>query len=106
MNFSQNSRLNVANNKETIDMETAKFNTTAFAWACGSVWAISVFFLGLMSWLLGWGHAFTNLLGSVYLGYSGTLVGTLIGTAWAFVDAFIGGFIFAWIYNYFCQRQS
>lgn len=74
-------------------------NVTNFGLAVGITFAIGALFLGLTSWLFDYGNAWVELMSTVYIGYSATLLGSIIGTIFAFVDGFIGGIIFAWIYN-------
>jgi ABC-type dipeptide/oligopeptide/nickel transport system permease subunit len=56
-----------------------------------------------MAALLNWGNLMVSVLGSLYVGYSATVVGSLIGTVWAFFDGLIGGAVFAYLYNYLGQ---
>lgn len=75
-----------------------KLNVKAFALACGILWAVCAFILGLLA-MNGYAEAFVTLIGSGYLGYEASMPGALIGAAWGFFDAFIGGWVFAWLYN-------
>jgi len=81
-----------------------KLSAVNFGLAVGITFAIGALFLGLTSWLFGYGNAWVELIGTVYIGYSATLLGTIIGTIYAFVDGFIGGIVIAWIYNKFQGR--
>jgi len=76
-----------------------KFNTLAFAAACGVTWGLGVFALSLMSHWWGIASPIVALIGSGYAGYDATVGGAFIGLIWGFVDAFVGGAIFAWLYN-------
>ena len=76
-----------------------RLNVFALGFALGIVWAVAILFIGIMSWLFGWGVDFVNGMGSVYIGYTPTFWGSVIGTIWAFFDCFIAGIIIAWIYN-------
>ncbi len=65
----------------------------------GILWALSVLTLGVTATFFNYGTPWVTLLGSVYIGYTPTIVGTLVGTCWGFFDGLIGGIIFAWLYN-------
>lgn len=75
-----------------------QLNVKAFALACGILWAVATFVLGVLA-MNGYAQAFVTLIGSGYLGFNATIQGALIGAVWGFVDAFIGGWAFAWLYN-------
>jgi hypothetical protein len=66
--------------------------------AIGVLWAIYVFFVGIVA-MFGWGNALVEALASLYIGYAASIIGALIGAVWAFVDGFIAGIAIAWIYN-------
>jgi len=74
--------------------------------AFGTTWALGVFFLGLMAWLVGWGTALVDAISSVYVGFAATGLGSVIGLFWGFVDGFIGGAIFAFVYNFICEKRG
>jgi len=78
-------------------------SVVAFGMAIGITWALSVLVLGLLAWQFEFGLTWLELLSSVYIGFSPSLLGIVIGVAWGFVDGFIGGVIVAWIYN-FCAK--
>ncbi len=66
--------------------------------AIGVLWAIYVFFAGIVA-MFGWGVALVETLASLYIGYEASVIGAIIGAVWAFVDGFIAGVVIAWIYN-------
>lgn len=66
--------------------------------AVGVLWAIYVFFAGIIA-MTGWSLALVRDLASLYLGYGPSLGGALIGAIWAFADGLIAGAVIAWIYN-------
>ena len=74
-----------------------------FGLALGIIWGVSMFLIGLSTWLFAWGGEWQTLMASVYMGYTPSLLGSLIGGVWGFLDAFIGGIIFAWLYNLFAK---
>ena len=74
------------------------FNIKAMALTGGIVWAVANLIAGVSA-MYGWGQAYVDVMGSVYLGFQATLLGSLIGAAWAFVDGLIGGAVFAWLYK-------
>lgn len=81
----------------------AKLNVLGLGIALGLVWAISMLFVGMTSWLYSWGNSFVDVMGSIYVGYKPTLVGSLYGTIFGFIDGFIGGVLIAWFYNLVCS---
>jgi hypothetical protein len=70
------------------------------------MWSASVFFLGIIAWLFGWGTDMVHLFGSFYIGYTPTLLGSIIGMVWGFADCFIGGVVIAWLYNLFAGKAK
>jgi len=66
--------------------------------AIGVLWAIYVFCVGITA-MFGWGVALVNVLASLYIGLSASILGAIIGAIWAFVDGFVAGLIIAWVYN-------
>ncbi len=86
-----------------------KLRVCCFGLALGVTWAVVVFFLGIMGSQFGYGIGLVNVLSSIYLGYTTTVLGSIIGAVWAFFDALIGGVIVAWLYNVFskcCVRME
>lgn len=82
-------------------MSHVKLNALAFGLACGVLWGISIFLMGLSSYFFSYGELFVSSMGTLYIGYEGTLLGSFIGGLIGFVDAFIGGVVLAWLYNVF-----
>ena len=81
----------------------AKLHIWSLGLAIGVVWAVAVFFVGLISgWCEDWGREFVTMIGSVYYGYTASFLGSIIGLIWGFIDGFIGGVVIAWLYNFFC----
>ena len=79
---------------------TSKLRACSFGCAVGITWALGMLIVGWGAWLCnGWGMAWVNMMGSVYVGYHPTLIGGIIGAIWGFVDFFIFGVVVAWIYN-------
>ncbi len=83
-----------------------KLDVRAFAVSCAFVWG---FGLLLATW---WIIAYdgpsdqATFLGSIYRGYTITLVGGLVGFIWALIDGLIAGAIFALIYNWLTSRPN
>ena len=71
------------------------------ALAFGISFAFGALFLGITSWLFDFGTALVNAMGTVYVGYSGSLAGSLIGALWAFLDGAFLGVLVAYLYNKF-----
>jgi len=77
----------------------AKLNVKAFGLACGILWGASMLVMGLADTASTWGDSWGQVMASVYLGYTPTVIGSIIGAIWGFVDAGIGGMLLAWLYN-------
>ena len=76
-----------------------KLNVKAFGLASGIIWALAMFFIGIINMFFAWGGALEQLMSTLYIGYQPTFLGSIIGGVWGFFDAGIGGLIFAWLYN-------
>lgn len=81
------------------------FNIKVMALTGGIIWAAANLIAGLTA-MAGWGGAYVDVMGSIYIGYAPTVMGALIGAAWAFVDGLIGGAVFAYLYNKLLQKCS
>jgi len=66
--------------------------------AIGVLWAAYVFFIGITA-MFDWGAGIVDVLGSLYIGYTASVLGAIIGAIWAFVDGLVGGVLVAWLYN-------
>ncbi len=75
-----------------------KCHPIALGVAVGALWSAYVIFIGITA-IFGWGNAILNVISSLYVGYSASVVGIIIGALWAFADGFIAGVVIAWIYN-------
>ncbi len=73
-------------------------NILSLGLAVGSAWAFLVLTIGMTS-IFGWGTVIVEVLSSLYIGYTPSLLGAVIGAVWAFTDGFVGGVIIAWVYN-------
>ncbi len=69
--------------------------------AMGILWGASICATGLMNLETGLGWGFINSIGTMYIGYKGTVIGSLLGLVYGFCDGFIGGYLLASLYNYF-----
>jgi len=76
-----------------------KLHAVKLGVALGIVWAAVCFIMSFTAMWWGWCDAMVELMASIYIGYSATVLGAFIGLVWAFADAFIGGFVIAWLYN-------
>ncbi len=75
-----------------------KCKPVALGVAIGVLWAIYVLCAGLVA-MFGWSAALVNVLSSLYIGYSASVIGAIIGGVWAFIDGFVAGVVIAWVYN-------
>lgn len=75
-----------------------KLSVNALGVAFGVLWALYVFFCGIIA-IFGWGAHIVTVLSSLYIGYSASIGGAIIGAIWGFVDGYIAGFVIAWLYN-------
>lgn len=76
-----------------------KLHAVKFGLACGILWAVMCVIMSLTAMWWGWCDAMVELMASIYIGYSATVLGAFIGLVWGFFDALIGGFLLAWLYN-------
>jgi len=79
----------------------AKLNVKAYGLACGILWGAAMLIIGLVNTFSNWGAGIEELMATVYIGYSSTILGSIIGGIWGFVDAGVGGAMLAWMYNKF-----
>lgn len=67
----------------------------------GIFWGACLFVTTLASvYFNGYAAPFLNAFGSIYPGYSVTLMGSVIGAIYGFFDAFVGIYIIAWVYKW------
>ena len=83
-----------------------KLNVKAFALTTGIFWGIGLFLITWWIILLDGASGATNIISSVYRGYSISIEGSFIGLLWGFVDGLIGGAIFSWLYNFILNRYK
>lgn len=76
-----------------------KIDPKAFGLACGILWAAGIAFMGLTATVCTWAQPFVDVVGTMYVGYTASIVGAVIGAVWGFIDAGIGGALLAWLYN-------
>jgi hypothetical protein len=76
-----------------------ELNPVKMGLTLGIVCGLYVLFIGLTSALFDWGTAIVDLISSLYIGYSSTLIGSFIGLIWGFIDGFVFGFLLIFIYN-------
>jgi hypothetical protein len=78
-----------------------KLSIKALALSLGIIWALAMFLLGIAATYSSWGAKCVDTMGSLYIGYSASLVGSIIGAIWALIDGLICGALIAWLYNRF-----
>ncbi|MBN1587641.1 MAG: bacteriophage holin [Candidatus Omnitrophica bacterium] len=79
-----------------------KLSVKGLGLACGILWAVAVFLVGICNQFVpAYGGLFLQLVDSIYPGYhaGGGYSSVVIGSLYAFLDALIGGALFAWLYN-------
>jgi hypothetical protein len=72
-----------------------------FGMILGSVWAVTVFFIGLMAARFEKLKRFISVSSRMYFGFRPGLPGALVGAFWGFCDGFLSGAIIAMLYNLF-----
>jgi hypothetical protein len=82
-----------------------KLSIKALAVAMGVMWGGGMLFLGWVS-MLGLGNKAVDVMSSVYIGFSSSLLGGIIGAVWGFLDGAIGGAIIAFVYNMFAGGRN
>lgn len=86
-----------------------KLNLKALVLTAGILWALAVFFVGVLNLISsGYGVAFLQLIASIYPGYhaTGSVGDLIVGTLYALVDGAICGLVFGWLYNLFVGKGS
>jgi hypothetical protein len=78
-----------------------KLNVKAFGLACGVLWGGGMFLVGLIDTISTWGDAWGQVMSSIYLGYTPTILGSIICGIWGFLNAGLLGLLLAWLYNKF-----
>lgn len=76
-----------------------KLSSCAIGIACGTIWGLGNFLLGLFNVYGDWGGALVDLLSSVYIGFNYTIKGSFIGLLWGLFHGFISGYLIAFVYN-------
>lgn len=87
----------------------SRLSPLALGLSLGVTWGVSLFIMGLLALYASYGEGFVVSIGTLYWGYTPTLMGSVIGGLIGFVDAFIGGVIVAWLYNGFsgcCKKED
>lgn len=67
--------------------------------AAGVTWGLAMLVTGLLATYFDMGKPFVDLFGSIYKGFTPTLLGSFIGAGWGFLDGLVCGFVFALIYK-------
>lgn len=78
-----------------------RLDLKALAIACGLVWGVAVFCVGVahLVWP-GYGGAFLEVVSSIYPGYEvGGFGSVIVGTLYAVVDGGVAGAMIGWVYN-------
>ena len=84
-----------------------KLSVLAMACAFGVFWALAILVVGVANAATGdYGHAFLQVISSLYPGYKGTPgVGqAIVAALYGLLDGVVAGAVFAWIYNFFVGR--
>ena len=84
-----------------------KLSVLAMACAFGVFWALAILVVGVANAATGdYGHAFLQVIASLYPGYQGTPgVGqAIVAALYGLLDGVVAGAVFAWIYNFFVGR--
>lgn len=79
-------------------------NACALGLGMGVVYALSLFFMGMLATYLHIGYSIVRILGDYYSGYGVGFMPSLIGAAWGFVDGLVVGFLLGYFYNFFNER--
>jgi len=82
-----------------------RLSVKGLALGLGAAWAVCILFAGWAA-ALGWGAAFVEMMGSVYVGFEPGFLGGIAGAVWAFVDGAIGGVIIAVVYNAVARKRA
>ncbi len=86
-----------------------RFNITALAATAALIWGGAILVVGFANMIWPpYGHAFLNILASIYPGYQlETGFGSVVTAAlYGLVDGGIGAAVFGWLYNVFAGRSA
>lgn len=81
-------------------------NPLAAALAMGSLWALSLFIMTLISVQMGFMGNFLHMFEDIYPWYTVSGTGALFGLVWGFLDGFIGAYILVYVYNFFVKKLT
>ncbi|MEK6887641.1 MAG: bacteriophage holin [Candidatus Aenigmatarchaeota archaeon] len=82
-----------------------KLNAKNLGLAGGILWGLVIFVLTLISVPTGYATQYLNVLSSIYIGYSVSLVGSVIGMIHGFICGFVGLYLLAWLYNWLGRKR-
>ena len=73
-----------------------RLSMKGMAMGLGVSWGVLILTIGFTS-MFGWGTRLVEMMSSLYIGYSPTVLGAMIGALWALLDGAFGGLIIAFI---------
>ena len=81
-----------------------RFNIKALSITAALLWGGAILLVGIANMIWpSYGHAFLNILGSIYPGYQPEMgFGSVVtGALYGLVDGGVGAAVFGWLYNLF-----
>ncbi len=85
-----------------------RFNVYSLSLTAGLFWGAAIFLVASANLVWpNYGHAFLEVLASIYPGYHpGTTLGSVVtGTLYGLADGAIAGALFGWLYNVLLNRR-
>ena len=82
------------------------FDVLGLGYSLGTLLGVYMLFIGITSWLFGWGASVVELTSTWYRGFGPSFVGSIIGGLWGFVDGFVCGVLIAWLYNKYSDMRN
>jgi hypothetical protein len=76
-----------------------RLSAVAFGVSLGILSGVFMMLFAWSAWTWGYGTAMMEQWGSIYPGYTASLVGGFVGLAWGFLEGFFCGLIWGWLYN-------
>jgi hypothetical protein len=80
-----------------------KFDQNKAALTGGLIWALTMFFMTIISVGTGYAKAFLDVMASIYPGYNVSFSGSVVGLIYGFLDVYVGVYIVLWVYKVFSK---
>jgi hypothetical protein len=75
-----------------------KVDPLSWSLAIGAVWGVMCSAMAIVA-LTGYGSAFMELFGSIYIGYQAGIIGAVLGLVYGFIDMFVMTYVIILLHN-------